>query len=80
MQRLSDPTETVLSKKITRNNIVLSFKDSPRKPLGQRPMVAMPLHKSGIIPAIHFLSMVFESEEIGVPDDQWIPPSHVSSM
>ena len=31
MQRLSYPTETVLSNKITRNRIVLSFKDSPRK-------------------------------------------------
>ena len=31
MQRLSHPTETVLSNKITRNIIVLSFKDSPRK-------------------------------------------------
>ena len=29
---LSYPTETVLSTKITRNRIVLSFKDSPRKP------------------------------------------------
>ena len=35
MQRLSYPTETVLSIKITRNRIVLSFKDSPRKPLGR---------------------------------------------
>ena len=37
MLRLSYPTETVLSNKITRNRIVLSFKDSPRKPLGRRP-------------------------------------------
>ena len=37
MQRLSYPTETVLSNKIDRNRIVLSFKDSPRKPLGRRP-------------------------------------------
>ena len=37
MQRLSYQTETVLSNKITRNRIVLSFKDSPRKPLGRRP-------------------------------------------
>ena len=36
MQRLSYPTKTVLSNKITRNIIVLSFKDSPRKPLGRR--------------------------------------------
>ena len=34
---LSYPTETVLSNKITRNRIVLSFKDSPRKPLRRRP-------------------------------------------
>ena len=39
MQRLSYPTETVLSKEVTRNRIVLSFKDSPRKPLGQRPTI-----------------------------------------
>ena len=32
MQRLSYPTETVLTNKITRNRIVLSFKDSLRKP------------------------------------------------
>ena len=36
-QRLSYPTETVLSNKITRNRIVLSFKDSSQKPLRQRP-------------------------------------------
>ena len=35
MQRLSYPTETV--NKITGNIIVLSFKDSPRKPLRRRP-------------------------------------------
>ena len=33
MQRQSYPTENVLSNKITRNRIVLSFKDSARKPL-----------------------------------------------
>ena len=32
MQRLSYLTETVFSNKITRNRIVLSFKDSTRKP------------------------------------------------
>ena len=37
MQRLSYRTETVSSNKITRNRIVLSFKDSPRKPLGRPP-------------------------------------------
>ena len=37
MHRLSYPTETVLSNKITRNRIVLSFKDRPRRPLGRRP-------------------------------------------
>ena len=40
MQRLSYPTETVLSNEIPRNIIVLSFKDSPRKPLRRRPNVA----------------------------------------
>ena len=32
---LSYPAETVLSTKITRNRIVLPFKDSPTKPLGR---------------------------------------------
>ena len=36
MQRLSDPTETVLSNNITRNRTVLSFKDRPREPLLRR--------------------------------------------
>ena len=36
MQRRSYPTETVLSNK---NRLVLSFKDSPRKPLGRRPRI-----------------------------------------
>ena len=37
MQRQSYRTETVLSNKITRKTIVLSFEDSPRKPLRRRP-------------------------------------------
>ena len=37
MQSLSYPTKTVLSNKITRNRIVLSSKDSPRKLLRRRP-------------------------------------------
>ena len=37
MQRPSYPTETVLSNNTARNRIVLSFKDSSRKPLGRRP-------------------------------------------
>ena len=37
IQILSYRTETVLSKNITRNRIVLSFKDSSRKPLVRRP-------------------------------------------
>ena len=44
MQRLSYPTETVLFNKITRNIMFLSFKDSPRKPLGRRPT-----DKSGLV-------------------------------
>ena len=35
MQRLTYPTETVLSNNIPRNIMVLSVKDSPRKPLGR---------------------------------------------
>ena len=38
MQRLSHPTETVLSDKNICNRIVLSFKGCPRKPLGLRPI------------------------------------------
>ena len=38
MQRLSYPTETVLSNKITGNRKILSNKDSPIKPLRQRPL------------------------------------------
>ena len=40
MQRLSYPTETVLSNNITRNRIVQSFKDSPPKPLRRRPIIS----------------------------------------
>ena len=39
MLRQSYPTETVLSNKTTRNRIVLSFSDSPRKSLGRRPII-----------------------------------------
>ena len=42
MQKLSYPTETVLSNKITEHRIVLSFKDSPRKPLGRPPGITAP--------------------------------------
>ena len=55
-QRLSYPTETVLSNKIARNRIVLSFKDSPRKPLGRRPKVSrnltatLPKHSLAALP------------------------------
>ena len=41
MQRLSYPTESVLYKKIASNRIVLSFKDSPRKPLGRQPQTVV---------------------------------------
>ena len=41
MQRLSYQTETVLSNKIPRNRLVLSFKDIPRKPLGRRPIASI---------------------------------------
>ena len=49
MQRLSFLTETVLSNKINRNRIVLSFKDSPRKPLGRRPSLFFRLEKAGSV-------------------------------
>ena len=47
MQRLSYPTETVLSNKISRNRIVLSFKGSPRKPLGRRPKEPRSIREDG---------------------------------
>ena len=37
MQRLSYPTQAVLSNKINKNRVIISSKDSPRKPLGRRP-------------------------------------------
>ena len=43
MQRISYPTETVLYNKITRNRIVPSIKDSPRKPLRRRPSIVSQL-------------------------------------
>ena len=43
MQRLSYLNETVLSNVITRNRIVLSFKDSPTKPLRRRPLTSISL-------------------------------------
>ena len=42
MQRLSYPTETVISNKIMINRIVISFKHSPRNVLGRRPGVSYP--------------------------------------
>ena len=45
MQRLYYPTETVLSNKITRNRIFLSFKDSFINPLVRRPNVFPPSSK-----------------------------------
>ena len=50
MQRLSYPSETLLSNIIKRNIIVLSFKYYPRKPLGRRPSIAR-------IPTVIFVSI-----------------------
>ena len=49
MQRLSYRTQTVSSNKIIRNRIVLSFKDSPKKPLGRRPIPVIPVAETPII-------------------------------
>ena len=49
MERLSYPTETVLSNKITSNRTVLSFKDSPRKPLIRRPRVGFEVREPGLV-------------------------------
>ena len=59
MQRLSYPTETVLSNKITRNRIVPSFKDCPRKTLRRRPSVG---REEG--PSSRFLSQLWFSAHI----------------
>ena len=48
MQRLFYPTETVLSNKITKHRTVLSFKDSPRKPSGRRPLDSVRIN-SGVL-------------------------------
>ena len=61
MLRLSYPTETVLSNKITRNRIVLSFKDSPRKPLGRRPNNAM--HRRLHCAAVNLPSFLLRSSD-----------------
>ena len=60
MLRLSYLTETVLSNIITRNIIVLSFKDSRRKPLRRRPGMtidsqarALPLQNATLSPSKH---------------------------
>ena len=57
MLRLPYPTETALSNKITENIIVLSFKDSPRIPLGRRPIVRSwsPLTSCRLSPASQHL-------------------------
>ena len=41
MLRLSLPAETALSDKVTRNRTILSFKDNPRKLLGQRQIIRL---------------------------------------
>ena len=58
MQRLSYPTLTVLSNEITRNRIVLSFKDSPRKPLRRRPRNATSAKQCPIWRVIFVVSQV----------------------
>ena len=66
MQRLSYPTETDLTKKITRNRIVLSLKDSPRKPLGRRPAFNSELESSPITVqlcwGVYFLRILSSNE------------------
>ena len=72
MQRQSHLTETVLSNKMNRTIIVLSFKDSPRIPLRRRPYVLSRGNESSLFSEmkpvmLHFLmrmpmnySMCFE--------------------
>ena len=61
MQRLSYPTETVLSYKITRNRIVPSLNESPRKPLRRRPG-----HSRGSVEEEEVGWLVGESGMLGV--------------
>ena len=68
MQRRSYPTETVLSNKTNRNRTVLSFKDSPRKPLGRRP--------SGYITSIKNIS-TFRVKPDRRPNFSSVVPSRV---
>ena len=53
MQRPAYLTEIVLSNKITKNRIVLSFKDSPRKPLRRPPCNASLLFPSAFRDCFH---------------------------
>ena len=53
MQRMSYPTETVLSNKNTWNRVIQSFKDTPRKPLVVRPFHSKPVKVNKPLPAKH---------------------------
>ena len=67
MPRLSYLTETVLSNKITKKRIVLSFKDSPRKQLGRRPsiIIIVVVVVAAITPSIVRLSHLLAREARG---------------
>ena len=64
MQSLSYPTETVLSNQIIGNRVVLSFKDSPRRPSRTR---AIP--NDGADKSLPFFHLTKESCELDASTD-----------
>ena len=72
MQRLSYTTETVLSNMVARKRIVLSFKDSPRKPLRRRRKVSYHIHRNKNAIKVYFANireylMTAASHRRGIP-------------
>ena len=55
-------SNTVLSNKITRNRTVQSFKDSPRKPLGQRPVTLL-----SVLPSFRSRHSMFDCPPLSIP-------------
>ena len=80
MQRLSYPTETVLSNKIIRNELVPSFKDSHRKPLVRGPPVH-PLNSYGHVSRIaHLRTCTCHFNAASLYREKHAPQQHDNSV